>query len=93
MTDVEKVILELLKPHGFRILKPYKFTKQNIKQSSNNKIILIGRSTFAFNTSKIVEIVGTQVKLSHWNRIQWDITITNLYDPNSINLIEDWAKS
>jgi len=71
MTDIEKVLEELLKPHGFK--------KDRLHIVNNHR-------------NRSIHIIREQVKLCQWG-IDWKSTTIDLCDPNSLQIIEDWAKS
>jgi len=82
MTDIEQVLEELLALYGFQV------------KNRSNTIILTNYPNRPSRTNKLIKITGTQIKLRQWNEkeIEWNTTIVDLCDPNSINIIENWAK-
>jgi len=76
---VEQVLEELLKPYKFQI-----------SQTTNND-----NNNYYYNDKydKIIEITGIQISLHQWKEIEWNTTTVDLCDPNSLQIIEDWAKS
>jgi len=97
MTDIEQVIQEMLKPHGF-IKNTYVNNYNGVYTGSCHSSFVSFSNGFNSNglddSDKFVEITETKVKLLYWNREQadWEITSTDLCDPNSLQTIEDWAK-
>jgi len=84
MTDIEKVLQELLESHGFT-------TNTHSYYYHNNHLC------------KLVHITNSQVELKQWDtqlqpgfvarsKQNWYEIIIDLCDPNSIQIIEDWAK-
>jgi len=87
MTDIEQVILKILKPHGFKTIKDRPQIIEGVSFSNINQHV--------HNNNKIVNITGTQIKL-HQRNSTWDTWTTisaDLCDPNSLQIIEDWAKT
>jgi len=90
MTDIEKVLSELLKPHGFAKENEF-FSKQTASLSNIDHNIALG-----INHDKIINITGTQITLNqHTVTTQntWDTITIDLNHPNSLQNIEDWAKT
>jgi len=94
--EIGQIILEILKPHGFQIIEDgFQITGGGFEDWSFSNI---SRDTRRHH--KIVNIVGAQIKLYQRNipaqSSTWDVwnTITvDLCDPNSLQIIEDWAKT
>jgi len=82
MTDIEQALTELLKPHGFTEACPTWF--MGIKTHHSQHIHP--------DKNKIIFITENKVTLHHWNTNAKDDIITDLCDPNSLQIIEDWAK-
>jgi len=93
MTDIEKVIHQLLEPHGF-ISTAHNYNNCYDKDFASFSNISFNRNdnSLISNGDKIIEITETQVKLLCWGQTDWDIILTDLCDPNSLKIIEDWAK-
>jgi len=97
MTDIEQVLQELLTPHGYATPSDiaeaiHRDLTANHAYSSNNN----NYNHYYYhhdNKQKTIRLTGTQIKL-----LQWDDTIltseitVDLSDPNSLQIIEDWAK-
>jgi len=81
LTNVEQALADLLKPYGFKI--------------TNNRYGTEIDTIFSNNTSATIYITGTRIILRQWGRGQynWDDIFTDLCDPNSLKIIEDWAKT
>jgi len=81
MTDIEQVIIEMLEPYGFKTNYPVQRNTPSYSQIS------------IYN--KTIYILEDQIKLWQWNHEQnkWLETTVDLCDPNSLQIIENWAKS
>jgi len=80
MTEIQQIILELLAPHGFKTKYPF---------SDNDHII------GTYNKTIYIQENQTQITLWQWSQKQnnWLETLVDLCDPNSLQIIEDWAKT
>jgi len=84
MTEIQQAILELLKPHGYKTKYP---------NSDRITTIISQIGTGIYN--KTIYIQENQVRLWQWNHKQnnWLETTIDLCHPNSLQIIEDWAKT
>jgi len=83
MTEIEQILLEILEPHGFTAHRAY---------NSHNHY-------YYHDKQKTLRLIGTQVKLVQWDdgpsrqTFPASVTFVDLCDPNSLQIIEDWAKT
>jgi len=82
MTDIEQALTELLKPHGFT--EACYTQVVGVKTHQSHYIHL--------DKSKLVYLTGTQARLIYWAKDNTDIII-DLNHPNSLQIIENWAKT
>jgi len=85
MTEIERVLEELFKPHGFTEVCPTWY--MGIKTHHSQYIHP--------NKNKIIFITENKVTLRQWDHEHnwWSDIFIELCDPNSLQIIEDWAKT
>jgi len=90
MTDIEQVIIEILTPHGF--IKEPQIPPDAIQFYLNtNKILSIQEDKITLYNIATTDMRHNLCALM-MAAIDSEITI-DLCDPNSLRIIEDWAKS
>jgi len=82
MTQIEQILEELLNPHGFTAHHGYSNKSSHYHYYHNH------------DKNKTIRLADTQIKLIQWDDIIPTIeTFIDLNHPNSLTLIEDWAKT